>query len=76
MHFGEGWAGKTGMVLANNVVINPTGFGVDVHNDGAIAAANLITHNVVSGLVYWAEGQAEAFPEGFLPGAGYSDVAI
>lgn len=70
----EGWAGRTGMVLANNLVINPIGLGVYLEQDAAADASNTLSHNVVSGYIAYGEHAPEDWPEGFLPGHGEADV--
>lgn len=56
------WAGREGMVLANNAVSNPTGYGVWVEDlDDAV---NVITGNVVTGLVTGLDPLAGHFAAG------------
>ena len=70
----EGWAGRTGMVLANNLVINPIGLGVDLDAEGAADVGNTILQNVVSGYISYGEHLPEDWPDGFLSGYGEADV--
>ncbi len=71
----EEWVGKTGMVLANNAIVNPIGYGLQyTFDEGAGEAAdpgNVISTNVVTGFVSgW---DAEVHPKGVVPGGGYED---
>lgn len=67
------WAGRTGMVFANNLAINPIGLGLDVDGEGAIDDSTYLSHNVVTG--YVALGDEQVLPDGaVLPGNGYADV--
>ena len=59
----RGWAGHTGMVFANNVVSNPTGYAIEAE-DGDIDDGNLITDNIVTGLVRGFEELAGHFTSG------------
>jgi hypothetical protein len=61
------WAGHTGMVLANNVVSNPTGYAMEAEAKD-YDADNLITDNVVSGLVRGFEELAGHFRAGYGEG--------
>lgn len=66
------WAGYTGMVLANNVIANPTGRALYFDELG-YDDTTYISHNVVTGLV---EGLADTYVGAdtpFLDGAGYHD---
>jgi hypothetical protein len=64
------WAGKSGMVLANNAVANPVGAAISASSDGtAIDASNYISSNVVTGYV-----EGFSADEGhFMPGGGLQD---
>lgn len=64
------WAGRPGMVFANNAVANPTGYAIyagDEHTD----AGNYISANVVTGLIDGLEDMDGAY----WPGGGYDDYA-
>jgi hypothetical protein len=66
----DDWAGRTGLVLANNAVVNPTGraFYVD---EGELDDANRVVGNVFTG---WVE-HLDPLLGGFTPGNGYADLA-
>ncbi len=66
----DNWAGHDGMVFANNVVANPTGYAVD-GSEAQIDASNRLVGNVFTGLV---RGFDE-FPEAYVPGGGLEDFA-
>jgi len=73
----EDWVGKSGMVLANNAIVNPIGRGLryvyDSYNGEEADGDNVITTNVVTGFV---EGWDPAVhPVGVVPGGGYEDFA-
>ncbi len=57
------WAGHTGMVLANNVVANPTGNAMEAE-EGDWDDGNLIVGNIVTGLVRGFEELAGHFVSG------------
>jgi len=67
----EGWAGLAGMVLANNVVANPTGLGLNAAS-GAVDDTAYISHNVVSGLVSGLL-QYAGTADPYFPGGGQTD---
>ena len=67
------WFFRSGMVFANNVVANPTGYGFDFDDDYTEydTTTNYIANNVVTGLV---DGYDPAlYPGWVLPGAGFAD---
>lgn len=67
----ESWAGRANMVLANNVVSNPTGYGLGA-GKGSLDDTNYVSTNYVTGLVYRLELYAgTAAP--YLPGGGGTD---
>jgi hypothetical protein len=69
------WLGKDGMVLANNLVINPIGLGLYLGDEDSVGEENYMSHNLVSGYVDWWEGVDPALKEGVVePGQGYFDV--
>ena len=66
------WAGYTGMVLANNVIANPTGRAL-YFNETGYDDTTYISGNVVTGLV---DGLADTYAGADAPyvdGAGYHD---
>lgn len=69
----QGWVGATGMVLANNALCNPLGYGLTIdtisENDVDIATPGFVRNNYACGLV---EGPDPLLPE-VLPGGGYTD---
>ena len=69
----DGWFEQFGMVMANNALCNPTGYGLSYEQpevDTATPASdNLISANLACGLV---DGLDE-FPDAYEPGAGYAD---
>jgi hypothetical protein len=69
----EDWYEQFGMVLANNAICNPTGYGLYYEmptiDTATPASDNVVTSNVACGLV---DGLDE-FPDAVTPGAGYSD---
>ncbi len=71
----EDWYEQVGMVLANNAICNPTGYGLAYEMPDIDTATpdsdNVITGNVACGLV---DGLDE-FPDAFVPGSGYADFA-
>jgi MYXO-CTERM domain-containing protein len=64
------WAGRTGMVLTNNAISNPTGYGLYADEAGGIdSTVNYIRGNVVTGLVqFFNEDEGH-----FIAGGGYGD---
>lgn len=69
----EDWYFALGMVMANNAVCNPTGYGLS-YEDPALDTAtpqtdNVLVNNVACGLV---DGLDE-FSDAIIPGAGYTD---
>lgn len=67
----ESWAGREGMVLANNAFCNPTGYGLYAA-DAGIDADNYISHNVVTGLVQHFE-LYDGTDTPIIPGGGALD---
>ena len=69
----QGWVGATGMVLANNALCNPLGYGITIdtlsENGVDIATPGFVRNNYACGLV---EGPDPLQPE-VLPGGGYTD---
>ena len=69
----RGWYEQFGMVLANNAICNPTGYGLfydEPELDTATPASdNVISGNVACGLV---DGLDE-FADAYVPGAGFAD---
>jgi hypothetical protein len=63
------WAGHTGMVLANNVVSNPTGYAMESQFEVHYDENAYISGNVVTGLVRG----LEELRGHFVPGNGASD---
>lgn len=59
----EGWAGREGMVFANNVVSNPVGEAISV-GEGQIDDTNWIAQNVATGLVSGLDTLAGHFSAG------------
>ena len=64
----ESWEGKTGMVLTNNAIANPTGRAFSVDED-EFDEGNYISGNVMTGLV----DRLDALMGHFSPGLGYGD---
>jgi hypothetical protein len=64
----RGWAGHTGMVLANNAIANPTGYAMEAEA-GDYDDGNLIVGNIVTGLVRGFEELAGHF----VAGHGHGD---
>lgn len=64
----EHFAEATGMVFANNALANPVGHGLSARG-GALDAGNVLTGNVVTGVVEGFEG----FESAFVPGGGFHD---
>lgn len=64
----DDWAGRTGMVFANNAIANPTGYAFHV-DEGELDEGNYVAGNVLSGLV---ENLDSALGH-FSPGSGYAD---
>ena len=64
----QGWDAKTGMVLANNAVANPTGRAFTVDNE-EWDETNVIVGNVMTGLVE----KLDATMGHFTAGSGYAD---
>lgn len=64
----DGWAGRDGMVLANNAVSNPLGMAFHV-DEGELDAGNRVVGNVMTGLV---EGLDPALGQ-VRAGAGHDD---
>ena len=62
------WTGAMGMVLANNVVSNPTGYAFHT-DEGDWDDENMISANVFSGLVQ----NLEPLKDHYIPGAGERD---
>ena len=69
----QGWVGATGMVLANNALCNPLGYGVKIdatsENGVDIATPGYVSRNIGCGLM---DGPDPLEPE-VLPGGGYTD---
>ena len=65
----EGWAGKTGMVFANNAITNTTGRALRVDEDD-FDDTNYISSNVVTGFV---EGPLDTLSGHFTAGSGALD---
>jgi hypothetical protein len=71
----DDWVGKSGMVLANNAIVNPIGYALDYgwsdYDGESPDPANYISTNVVTGFVDgW---DAEVHPDGVIPGGGLED---
>lgn len=67
----EHWAEGEGMVLANNVISNPTGYALTTEEEeGDISEANYIQANVVTGLVW---GEFDELAGHFQAGFGSQD---
>jgi hypothetical protein len=64
----DDWNGTEGMVVANNVFANPTGYGARA-TDAELEGAGWFSHNVVTGLV---DGLADRV-DAVIPGAGFAD---
>jgi len=62
------WAGRAGMVFANNAIANPTGRAFHADADG-LDEGNRVVGNVMTGLV---EGLSAELGQ-FTPGGGYDD---
>lgn len=69
----ESWAGRENMVLANNVVSNPTGYGLGAAK-GGIDDTNYLSTNYVTGLVYRFDLYAGGTTP-YFPGGGGTDFA-
>ena len=69
----EDWYLQLGMVMANNAICNPTGYGLSYEQPTVDTATpdsdNVIVNNVACGLV---DGLDE-FDDAVIPGAGYAD---
>jgi hypothetical protein len=69
----QGWVGATGMVLANNALCNPLGYGVTMDTlsptGDDLPTPGYVRNNIACGLV---EGPDPLEPE-VLPGGGYTD---
>jgi len=68
----DDWAGRAGMVFANNALINPTGYALEADEEGDIDAAAYLSGNVASGLVLLYEA---ANTQGVAPGGGFEDLS-
>lgn len=67
----EDWAGRTGNVLANNAICNPTGYGLyfESSSDTGGVDYGLVSGNAICGLVLAPEDLAD----GYVPAGGYDD---
>lgn len=64
----RGWAGKSGMVFANNAVTNPAGVAVQL-DEGSVDESNYISTNAMTGQV-----QRLSYDDGhYIYGGGYTD---
>ncbi len=69
------WFFRSGMVFTNNVLANPTGYGLDYDDEYTEydTTSNYIKNNVVTGLV---EGYDPVlYSDWVLPGAGFADFS-
>jgi hypothetical protein len=66
------WAGYTGLVFANNVVSNPTGYGL-YFNENGHDDTTLLSHNVVTGLVNGLDPAYAGADTPVIDGAGRYD---